>query len=307
MNSIPPEPCLCDLSAVVEQVLAHLERLERSKQPGAPPVYPRTGFSRLDDALCGGLQPGLHILKGGPGTGKTALALQIAASCGCPALFVTCEVSPADLLRRHICRTAVNEQGHPVITYEQLKRPALAVQRARVEEYLPAILPTMPQVIDATGCIVAPALVEAAACRVREKHAKIHGWETEDTPILVVVDSLHQWARYTDLPEYERLAVALSDLLSLAANTGAAVLALAEVTIAEGRTNLVTTYAAGQRGTGHAPQSIWHIALDPEDRTCGVNGRRQPLEVVKNRDGDLVKLVLRFDGKHQSFHELQGV
>ena len=46
---------------------------------------PVSGLSGLDEAVGGALEPGLHVLHGGPGVGKTAIALQMAAACGFPA------------------------------------------------------------------------------------------------------------------------------------------------------------------------------------------------------------------------------
>jgi len=43
-------------------------------------------------------------MHGQPGTGKTAFALQVAAQCGFPCLYVTCEMAPLELLRRHTAR-----------------------------------------------------------------------------------------------------------------------------------------------------------------------------------------------------------
>ncbi|HZU78107.1 MAG TPA: DnaB-like helicase C-terminal domain-containing protein, partial [Dehalococcoidia bacterium] len=63
-----------------------------------------TGLRTLDRELGGALAVGLHVLHAAPGIGKTSFALQAAASCGCPALFVTCEMSPLELFRRHTAR-----------------------------------------------------------------------------------------------------------------------------------------------------------------------------------------------------------
>ncbi len=43
---------------------------------------PTTGLPSLDRELGGALAAGTHVLHAGPGAGKTALALQVAASCG---------------------------------------------------------------------------------------------------------------------------------------------------------------------------------------------------------------------------------
>lgn len=65
----------------------------------------RSGLSGLDHIL-GGFQEGLTILSGGPGTGKTTLALQMAADAaenGTPALYVTFENTPPQLMLKGVC------------------------------------------------------------------------------------------------------------------------------------------------------------------------------------------------------------
>src|ERR687889_303094 len=75
------------------------------------PRGPVTALPALDRELGGALQPGLHLLHAGPGAGKTALALQIAATCGTPALFVSAETSALELLRRHTARVTATYLG----------------------------------------------------------------------------------------------------------------------------------------------------------------------------------------------------
>src|SRR5918998_209612 len=68
------------------------------------PRGPVSGIASLDAALGGVLHPGLHIVHGGPGVGKTAWALQVAGTCGVPALYVSAEMRPLELLRRITAR-----------------------------------------------------------------------------------------------------------------------------------------------------------------------------------------------------------
>ena len=65
---------------------------------------PVTGITAIDREMGGALCPGVHIVHGQPGAGKTAFTLQVATSCGCPCLYVTCEMAPLELLRRHTAR-----------------------------------------------------------------------------------------------------------------------------------------------------------------------------------------------------------
>src|SRR5438045_667911 len=68
------------------------------------PRGPVTGLPELDSALGGNLQPGVTVLQANTGTGKTALALQIAATCGFPALYLSAEMRALELFRRHAAR-----------------------------------------------------------------------------------------------------------------------------------------------------------------------------------------------------------
>ena len=66
-----------------------------------------TGIASLDEALGGGLYPGLSILGAPSGCGKTALALQVAenaASNGVPVLFATLEQPAYELVARGVAR-----------------------------------------------------------------------------------------------------------------------------------------------------------------------------------------------------------
>ena len=86
---------------LVTPVLAEAaQRQQQREATGRPAIGIPTGLTALDDLL-GGWQPGVHLLAGGPGKGKTTLALQFAvhaAGAGIPALYVTYENSPASLV-----------------------------------------------------------------------------------------------------------------------------------------------------------------------------------------------------------------
>src|SRR5260221_13756145 len=74
-----------------------------------------TGLSGLDELLGGGLQARrLAVLLGGPGTGKTALAAQVAehiADSGRPVLFLTLEDAPDVMLARALARLGDLDYG----------------------------------------------------------------------------------------------------------------------------------------------------------------------------------------------------
>ena len=89
------------LAELLDEAEAQHDALARGVALG-----PVTGLPKLDRELAGRLVPGFHVLHGNTAAGKTSFALQVAATCGAPALFVTCEMAPLELLRRVIARAA---------------------------------------------------------------------------------------------------------------------------------------------------------------------------------------------------------
>src|SRR4051794_21962781 len=83
-----PAPRLLRLRDLAVDLAADAEARHAARAAGTP-LGPVTSLPRLDDRLGAALPPGLHSLHGQPGVGKTAFLLQVAAQCGCPALFVT--------------------------------------------------------------------------------------------------------------------------------------------------------------------------------------------------------------------------
>jgi DnaB-like helicase C terminal domain len=206
-----PEPrpplflCADLLEAFTLDATAAYEDRQHGRARGA-----RTGFAGLDADLGGYLAPGLHVLHGAPGTGKTALALQMAAATGCPALYVTTEMGALELFRRVVARVTGTYLGrfrtgelHPDHVAELAQRTAKAVPELAI--------------LDAT---TAPAPLE----EVRLALALAQGLSPH---ALLVIDSLHTWAaslaavtrvdRRDGVTEYESLNVGISQLVALAA------------------------------------------------------------------------------------------
>src|SRR5687768_2449406 len=95
----PRQPPPLPLAALLGEWEADAQAAFDARVKGIP-RGPVTGLAGVDEALGGVLQPGLHVVHGGPGVGKTALGLQIAATCGFPALYVSAEMRPLELLKR---------------------------------------------------------------------------------------------------------------------------------------------------------------------------------------------------------------
>lgn len=86
-----------------EKLLTPKARLDRLRQSIASeknkPV--KTGFSELDDLLCGGFHPGnVYMIGSRPGVGKTALALSMAKNMQNNVLFASAEMGSDQLEER---------------------------------------------------------------------------------------------------------------------------------------------------------------------------------------------------------------
>ena len=135
---------------------------------------PVTGIRSLDRELGGALAPGVHIAHGGAGVGKSALCLQIAAKCGTPCLYLTAEMSPLELLRRHIARETGTFLG-----------------RLKSGEFAPNPVVELAQRAAAAAPLIAFADATRAPAKVRwlADAAEIARGESEH--FLIVIDSLH--------------------------------------------------------------------------------------------------------------------
>ena len=84
---------------------AKIDTWEKNIQTGRKVIS--TGWDSLDQALDGGLYEGLYVIPGTPGTGKTALALQMAfqiAQQKQDVLYISMEMGEEEIYERHISR-----------------------------------------------------------------------------------------------------------------------------------------------------------------------------------------------------------
>jgi len=254
---------------------------------------PVTGLAGLDRVLGGVLQPGLHIAHGGPGVGKTALGLQVAATCGFPALYVSCEMRPLELLRRVTARISNTFLG-------RLKSGELApADSLRLAQQACAAAPELV-LADATQAFADFGWIQTAAnaCVATQGQAR---------HILIVIDSLHSWAEAAPggLTEYDAINGAIATLRTLASTLGCPVLAIAERNRVSMKTGGLNA-SAGSRKFEYGAETVIGLTEDTsQGRPIAPPGEASvALKVEKNRNGASgAEVELFFNGALQRFRE----
>lgn len=281
---VSPGPRLTLLGDLLEVGLVDATAAHDAFRTGKP-CGVQTPWSGLTDILGGFLSPGLHIVHGPPGLGKTALGLQLAAGCGFPAIVVSCEMSALELLRRHIARET-NTSLRRFRSGELMASTWLDLARKAT-----AATPSMA-IADATTSFASPTWVRDAAQNVRG----------DETHSLIVVDSLQAWARSLDGDtEYDRLGDALTTLTAIAQELVCPVVVLSERSRAGMKGGMHA--GAGHRSIEYSSESVIELDRmnDPQhsDGSFGIT-----MTISKNRNGVPGKtLPFRFDGAVQRFTE----
>lgn len=287
-------PQVYRLGDLLDEWDSHAQTVYDARRGNLPPGI-RTGLDAVDDSMGGAFAPGLHSIQGKPGSGKTALVLQVAATCGFPALYVTCEMSPLELLRRITARvtgTYLNRFKTGELDPEESKaqvRRAIATCPELVivdctREYVPAFATSGNSLYDL-----------AQQVRGDSRHT------------LIVVDSLHSWtckAPTAGTTEYESLNGAITSLGGLAAVLSCPVLAVAE----RNRANIQTggmSAGAGTRKIEYSAESVIELDTDKDAPLDANLERGVTLELSKNRNGEYGKpIALKFNGALMRFREV---
>lgn len=283
-----PEPRLLYLRQIVETVRLDAQQRHQARKEGRV-LGPVTGFASLDAQIGEILHPGIYIVHGSPGVGKSALALQIAASCGCPAVYVTCEMMPGALLLRmaaRICDVHLSrlEGGylHPEIVVSHVQRAAETAPRLGIA--------------DATEAAAPVGWIEQATKAVRAAHPHC----------LIVIDSLHAWAQsaYGDMIEYEALNQALAEVKQMTARLACPALIICERNRSGMREGGMSA-AAGTRKIEYSAEGLWELNSDysrpDKDGVYTVD-----LVISKNRHGQQGRKVrLTWRGSRQEFRDAE--
>ena len=281
-------PQLCRMADLLGDWAADAQAAHRSLATGAP-RGPLTGLKALDRELGGCWAPGLHIAHGQPGCGKTAFALQVAANCACPCLYLTCEMAPLELLRRLTARATGTFLG-------RLKSGELKPQDSLELAQQGAASAPQLALVDGTRAYAAPSYLRECAEIARG-----------DSPhLLIVVDSLHAWAESalaTGATEYDTLNVALLSLKRLASDLGCPILAIAERNRGAMQAGGLSA-GAGSRKIEYGAETVLDLERGEAARDDFAGEVEVKAKLCKNRHGAAGRSVpLKFHGALQRFQE----
>jgi predicted ATP-dependent serine protease len=245
-------------------------------------------FPLLQQAVGGALFPGLHVLHGQPGIGKTALVLRIASTCSCSAIYVSAEMAISEIILRLMAQV----NAKPVAA---LRCCEFGVeQQAEFREALYAQAPSL-HLVDATSDKLPMGSLRqlAKSCRGDGQH------------LLIVIDSVHMWAASladAGQTEYESLNTALGELKKLAYSEQCAVIVVAH----RNRSSMKDSGMSSPKGTAdfeYGGEAVWSLDYASEEDKEAPK-RDVNLTISKNRFGvGNVPHNLTFTGATQLFEE----
>jgi replicative DNA helicase len=289
-------PRLTLLSDLVNEFVLDTEAALKALESGMP-RGPVTGLIRLDEAIGGFFSGGLHIFQAAPGAGKSAFALQTAANCRFPALYVTAEMGVLELFRRLISRETETYLGK-LKTGELGGREAMRLALKTVEN-----LPNFA-ILDGTSGYASPKQILDVAESLKER--------AKAAQVLVVIDSIQVWAKtvriadndFVGASEYELLNAALGSLSALASEIKSPVLAVSHRNRVGNRSGDASLHSA--KGSGeveYLAESV--IDLTRREEQPDASGEVEiGLKILKNRHGvPGVSIPMKFCGRIQKFRE----
>lgn len=268
----------------------------------------------LDSLLCGGFRPGLHVLGGEPGSGKSAFGLfvsMMSALSGSRVMYISLEMSRSQCMSRCLSFVSLSTGsefkwgGMWELARSARERRGKAMMRGDAAGFASEFDATDPVAIAASalekrcpGLLIADAqpLHDIAGIK-----SALHGGRACGLD-LAIIDYLQYIGEEGTASEYDRVSSVSKRLNLLAVELSIPILALASCSRAGSRnTNEPDMHSF--KGSG----DIEYHALSAMiiDREPGGSDFDRRLHVVKNRFGGVTDsttcIRLKFDGAHNSF------
>ena len=261
------------------------------------PMGPTTQLKDLNSAIGGYFAPGIYILHGSPGSGKSQCGLQLAAQCGFPAVFVSTEMTAIKTLAR-LMAMATNTPVKALLRGAMDVDAELAILQATAAQF--------------------PRLAIAEAVGIPIKPAMIRQWayvnQRTDKHSLLIIDSLHSWAfsvvDSNEATEKQILDTALKHLRRISKDLKIPIIVIAE----RNRYSMERGGMSAASGSARIEYGADVVMeLDYEKKGYGDNvpipgqsGRTMVLKLSKNRDGEAKSVRLFFDPAYMKFSSVQN-
>ena len=251
-----------------------------------------TGVPELNRRLAGGLDRGLYLLAGEPGTGKTAFLEDMAveaATSGRPVVYYALREGPLSTWERLIARLSRIMGGRPIALHDlrggALDEEGLSALAELDGTFRLAILPRLTLVDSVPG---GPDAVSAFLDDLRHRVGdRVAAYRRVPLVLIDDLDYLLLTLGAPDPAPASRLTLSLNDFLLKSHAPGVLV-------------STLTSRALGAGGTTeqHHPEHMGEglFVLSFHDRPSENGTTRLDLGILKNpRTGWLGRLVLRFD------------
>lgn len=292
-----------------------IDVLRRGYLEAVPPIP--TGIAELDRHLGGGMRPGLHVLGGEPGAGKSALALNIAvrlAIMGRRVLYASLEMNRAECMARccSMLSTSKEREAFRWCDWERLGVEAAArrddAMRAGDAKGFTDDLMKSDPVGSALSLLMesCQGLCLADGEPLRALTGLLGAAERgfRAGMGLLIVDYMQRVDVEGAASEYERVSTVCRGLSAFGADHGIPVLALASLNRDALKGGAPSMF--GIRGSGNAEydaQSMMVLANDDGGEAVPDEPRRVLLHVTKARGGFTTAdgIPSSFDGAHNLF------
>lgn len=239
-----------------------------------------TNIPQLDKKLSF-LPDGLIVLKGKAGAGKTSLALQISTeNCG-SSIFVSCEQSPAALLKRLVARKA--RISLTAITNKSVPQEDLNAGINYVKENCPFI-----SLENGLNGVPTLEYLRNLIIDTKEKDGSNRLLLTLDSINVFIEKSQNNYQGMSKLELAKKLAAEIDDI---AKEDCFSVL----ITVQDGKEADIAEIFQ------FAAEAVIEISWDRESRQDSKGFKKSKLNVTKNRSGELGTVFLNFEGDFQTF------
>lgn len=239
-----------------------------------------TGFPKLDQTL-GFLQPGIVLLKGKSGSGKTSFSLQAGLQSTASCLFITAEQSEKALIKRLIARMA--RISLSAITNKAVAKEDLEAGLRHVTENTPFL-----HFEEALHGAPSLAYIKNLIHEVRERDGSPNTLVCIDSIDDFLIQSKNNYEGFSTAELAKKLALMLNDL----AKDEKVTFLLTLQQKVDKTVEDIFTYAA---------ETVLEIAFDKEGRENAAGIKKSKISVTKNRAGALKTLFLDFEGEFQNF------